>query len=208
MHLHRGFGDADIVGDLLVPATGDDMEHDVALAGAERIETFPERGQCPFTLPTGTIASEAGLNGVKQILITERLCEELYRTALHCLHSHRYIGVRCHEDDRYLPVCSSKLALKLKAASPRHSHVEYQASRPLWRIGLEKVGNGAKFQSMQADFRNSRVTESRNSGSSSITRTQGFAPPILGILRGEAHFSPISASFYAQSVEMNRDPFA
>jgi hypothetical protein len=34
--------------------------------------------------------------------------------------------------------------------------------------------------------------------------TLGFASPILGILRGEAHFSLISASFYAQSVEMNR----
>ena len=72
MHLHRGFGDADIVGNLLVQATGHDMEHDVTLAGAERVETFPERSQCPFTLPTGAIASEAGLNGVKQILVTER----------------------------------------------------------------------------------------------------------------------------------------
>ena len=82
MHFHRRFGDADIMGNLLIQATGHDMEHDLMLAGAERVETFPERSQCPFTLPTGTIASEAGLNGVKQILITERLCEELYSAAL------------------------------------------------------------------------------------------------------------------------------
>src|SRR6516164_8052969 len=63
MHLHCRFGDADIVGNLLVQATGHDMEHDVTLAGAERVETFPERSQCPFTLPTGTIASELGLHG-------------------------------------------------------------------------------------------------------------------------------------------------
>src|SRR5215472_1476357 len=113
MHLHRGFGDADIVGNLLVQATGHNMEHDVTLAGAERVETFPERSQCPFTLPTGTIASEAGLNGVKQILITERLCEELYSATLHRLHGHRHVGVRCDEDDRHLPVRSSKVALKL-----------------------------------------------------------------------------------------------
>src|SRR5215471_5619176 len=148
MHLHRGFGDAHIVGNLLVQPTGHDMEHDVTLAGTERVVTFPERGQCPFTLPSGTIASEARLNGIKQVLITERFGEELYRTALHCLHGHRYIRVRCHEDDRYLPVCSGKLALKLKAASPRHSHVEYQASRALRRIGLEKIGDGRKFPRM------------------------------------------------------------
>jgi len=77
MHLHRGFGDADIIGDLFVQATGRNVEHDFTLSGAERAETLPERGQCPFTLSTGTIASEAGLDGVKQFLITERLCEEL-----------------------------------------------------------------------------------------------------------------------------------
>jgi hypothetical protein len=50
------------------------MQHDLALARAERVETLPERSQCPITLPAGTIASEAGLDGVKKILITERLC--------------------------------------------------------------------------------------------------------------------------------------
>jgi hypothetical protein len=59
--------------------------------------------------------------------------------------------VRCHEDDRHLPVCSGKLALKLKTAPPRHSHVEYQASRALRRIGLEKIGNRRKLPGMQPD---------------------------------------------------------
>ncbi len=48
---------------------------------------------CPITLTSGTIASEAGIDGVKQILISEWLCKELYRTALHRLHSHRHVGV-------------------------------------------------------------------------------------------------------------------
>ena len=45
MHLHRGFGDADIVGNLLVETTGRDLNHDLTLAGAERFETLPERTQ-------------------------------------------------------------------------------------------------------------------------------------------------------------------
>ena len=77
MHLHRRFGDADIVGNLFVEATGRDPNHDLALAGAERFETLPEPTQGPITLPTGTIASEAGLDGVEEVLITERFCEEL-----------------------------------------------------------------------------------------------------------------------------------
>src|SRR5262249_12613458 len=36
MHLHRGFGDADIIGDLFVQATGHNVEHDFTLSGAER----------------------------------------------------------------------------------------------------------------------------------------------------------------------------
>src|SRR6266481_8400039 len=89
MHLHRRFGDADIAGNLFVEATRHDMEHDLTLAWAERVEALPERSQSPFTLPAGTIASETGLHGVKQVLITEWLCNELHRTALHRLHGHR-----------------------------------------------------------------------------------------------------------------------
>src|ERR1700758_2675792 len=151
MHLHRRLGDADIVGDLFVEAARHDMEHDLMLAGAERAETLPERSQCPVALPPGTIASEAGLDSVKKSLITERLCEELHRTAPHRLHGHRHVGMRCNENDRHLPVRSSKVALKLKTASPRHSHVEHQASGALRRIGLEKIGNRRKLPGLQAN---------------------------------------------------------
>src|SRR5260370_25514220 len=117
------------------------MEHDFTLTCAERVEALPERGQCPFTLPTGTIASEAGLDSVKQVLITEWLCEKLYGAAFHRLHGHRHIGMRSNEDDQHFPVRSSQVALKLKTTSPRHPHVEYQASRALRPIGLEKIVN-------------------------------------------------------------------
>lgn len=148
MHLHRRLGDADIVGDLFIEATRHDMEHDLTLARAERVEALPERGQCPLTLLTDAVASEAGLDSVKKILITERLCEELYRTTLHRSHSHWYVGMGCDEDDRHLPVCAGKVALKLKTASPRHSHVEHQASGALRQIGLEKIVNRRKLPSM------------------------------------------------------------
>ena len=43
MHLYRRFGDAHIVGNLFVEATGRDLNHDVTFAGAERFETLPKR---------------------------------------------------------------------------------------------------------------------------------------------------------------------
>src|SRR6202040_383958 len=50
-------------------------------------------------LTAGTIASKAGLDSVEEILVTERFCEEFYGTALHGLHGHRNVPVRCDEDD-------------------------------------------------------------------------------------------------------------
>src|SRR5262245_33767618 len=151
MDLHRGFSDVDIMGNLLVQAAGHDMEHDLTLAGAERVETLPDSSRSPITLPSGAIASESGFDGLNEVLITEWLGQELYGTSLHRLHGHRDVGVRRDEDNRHLPVCRSKVALKLEAASPRHSHVEYQASRAVRRIALQEIGNRREFPGVQAD---------------------------------------------------------
>src|SRR5258705_7355685 len=136
------------------------MEHDLTLTWAERVEALPERSQSPFTLPAGTIASETGLHGVKQVLITEWLCKELHRTALHRLHGHPHVGMRCDEDERHLPVGSGKGALKLKTASPRHSHVEHQAGGALGRIDLEAIRNSRKLPGLEVN----RPQKTRNRG--------------------------------------------
>ena len=151
MHLYRGFGDADIVGNLLVEAAGRNVDHDLALAGAERRETLLERSQCPVSFPTDTIAREAGLHSIKEFLITEWFCEELNGTPLHRLHRHWDVGMRCNEDDRHLSVSGGKIALKLETATSRHSHVEHQASRSVRQVGLGKIGNGRKLVDVQAD---------------------------------------------------------
>jgi hypothetical protein len=125
MHLHRGFSDADIVGDLFVQTTGCDLDHDLTFAGAERVATQPERLQGFITVPTGAIASKPGFDGVNQLLITKRLGEKFYGAALHRLHSHRDIAVGCDEDNWQLPVARGKVALKFQTASAWHSHIEH-----------------------------------------------------------------------------------
>src|SRR4029450_10447835 len=125
MHLNRGFGDADIAGNLFIEATGRDQEHDLSLTGAERVEALSECTQGLITRPTGTITSKAGVAGMEEGLIPERVGEELDGTALHRSHGHRNVAVRCDEDDRELPVRRSELALKLETASPREYHPQH-----------------------------------------------------------------------------------
>ena len=106
----------------------------------------------PSTASRIAISSARGRpDGIKEVLITERLCEELYGTALHRLYGHRNVAMRRDEDSRHLPVRRGKVALKLKTASPRHSNVEHQASRAVWRGSIEKIGNRRKLLDMQAD---------------------------------------------------------
>src|ERR1700730_15127216 len=144
MHFHGGFGNADIARNLLAKAAVRDLNHDLALPGAQRLEASPEGGQSLLILPPSAITSEAKLNGVEELLITERLRKELDRTTLHRLPRHRDVAVPRDEDDWEFPVRRGELALKIKTALPRQPDVEDQAGGAIRRIRLEKVGNGRK----------------------------------------------------------------
>src|SRR6202521_1253317 len=151
MHLHGGFSKADIARNLFAKAAVRDLNHDLALPGAQRLEALPEGGHSFLFLPSSAITREAEPNGVEELLITERLRKELNGTALHRLHRHRDVAVPCDEDDWEFPVRRGELALKIKTALPRQPDVEDQAGGAIRRIGLEKVGNGRKEVSIQAE---------------------------------------------------------
>src|SRR3954447_9392561 len=70
MHLHGGLGNADIARNLFAKAAVRDLNHDLALPGAQRLEASPEGGQSFFILTPAAIAREAELNGVEKLLIT------------------------------------------------------------------------------------------------------------------------------------------
>ena len=75
----------------------------------------------------------------EEVLITEGLRQELNRAPLHCLHRHRDVTVPRNENDLELLVRCGKLALKIKTALPRQSHVEDQAGGAVRRIRPEKM---------------------------------------------------------------------
>src|ERR1700722_3481952 len=144
MHFHSRLGDADVAGNLLAEAAARDLNHDLAFPGAQRAKACLELGQCLLALPTRTIASEADLNGVEEVLIAKRLGQELDGAALHRLHRHRDIAVPGDEDNRELSVRRRQLALKIKTALVRQSDVEDQTGRASRRTGFEKLRDGRK----------------------------------------------------------------
>src|SRR5262249_16797212 len=111
MHLYRGFGDADISGDLLAEAAARDLDHDLAFARGQRLEILLERPQISFLLAASTIAGEAHLDGVEEFLVAEWLRQELDGAALHRLHGHRNIAVSGDEDDGEARLRRGQLAL-------------------------------------------------------------------------------------------------
>ena len=85
MHLHRGFGDADIKCNLFAETPTCNLDHDLPFPWAKGCEALPELRQSPFIFPPGAITRQAQLNGVKEILIAEWLGQELNGAALHRL---------------------------------------------------------------------------------------------------------------------------
>jgi hypothetical protein len=84
------------------------------------------------------------LDRVDQVLITERLGQELNGTAFHRLHRHRDVTVSRYEDDRYFDIRLRELALKIQAAPPGQSNVEDEAGGAVGAFGFEEIGNGGK----------------------------------------------------------------
>src|ERR1700722_3480896 len=159
--LHGGLGDADIAGNLLADAATRDLNHDFALARAQRPEARLEGGQSEVVLPPGTIAREAELNGVQEVLIAEGLGQELDGAALHGLHRHRNVAVPGDEDDREVPAGRGELALKIKAALLWKPDIEHQAGGTIRRVGCKEVGDGRKQLGIQA-YRSQQTRDRRS----------------------------------------------
>jgi hypothetical protein len=90
MHLHGGYGNANIVGNLLVYATGRDLDHYLTLAAAERAETLSKR-----TPRNGLVRNSIAPPFIACTLIGT--------------------SARCHKNDRDLPIRHGQLALKLES---------------------------------------------------------------------------------------------
>jgi hypothetical protein len=100
----------------------------------------PHRRQRLVGFATRAIFVERKLDGVEQILVADRLGEELDRARLHGPHRHRDVAVASDEDDRDLDVRLGELGLKVEAADTGQPDVEHQATRDVGLAGLEELG--------------------------------------------------------------------
>src|SRR5690242_12284862 len=150
MNLNGDFADAKIEGNLLTEPTPYDLNHDLAFTGGQRFEALSERTQGLVVLTPGTIAREAELDCIEKLLITKRLCKKLDGTAFHRLYRHLDVAMSRNEDDWELPASCDELALKIKAALTRQSHVKDQTAGAIRQFGDKKFGNRREQQRVQA----------------------------------------------------------
>src|SRR5262249_55212693 len=144
MHFDRCFRDADVVSNLFAEAAAHHLYHDLALPRAQRSEAVFQARQRLLTLPAYPVARKAELDGVKQILVAERLCEELDGAPLHRLNRHGNIAMSRDEDNRKVSFGSGEFLLEVEAALTGQPDIEHQAHRSGGWFGLQKVSNGCK----------------------------------------------------------------
>src|SRR5262245_49436500 len=98
--LHGDLTHIKVTRNLFVQSAGDHMRHDLPLPQGQRGKALAQSFDYASILTPLSISLDAELNRVKQLLIAERLGEELDRTGLHRPHTHGDVAVASDEDDR------------------------------------------------------------------------------------------------------------
>ena len=152
MHLDGHLADPELAGDLLVEPPGDDQRHHLALARGQRLEAGAQFGQPHLAGAAGAVLFERRADRVEQILVAERLGQELDGAGLHRPHRHRDVAIAGDEDDRQLRLGLRQLALHVETAAPREAHVEHDAAGPVRPLALQEFlrrGDTARHRNRQ-----------------------------------------------------------
>src|SRR5215475_7543478 len=78
------------------------------------------------------------MNGVEELLVTKRLREKVHGPSLQGLHRHWHVPMGADEYDLGRRIHVDELALKIKAAQSRQSHVEDKAARCVGAFGAQE----------------------------------------------------------------------
>jgi HSP20 family molecular chaperone IbpA len=139
MQLDRALAHAEIHRDDLVRLPARDALHDLGLARRQQRDAGPNRILLGARLAPLAIALERLVDAVDEILVAERLLNEVGRSRLHRRHGHRHVTVPGNENDRDLGTLVVQTLLQLETAQPRHADVGDQARMPLGIVVLEKI---------------------------------------------------------------------
>src|SRR3954451_9355459 len=141
MNFYRDFAYAEIGCDLLVDPPGRDECHDLAFTRRQCFKTTFQLCRSSFLLKPRSMMGMAELNRFKQILLSERLCQELDCSSLHRLHRHWDVTMSGDEDNRQVSFGTCQSALQFESTLAGKPHVEHQASGSFWLIRREKLAH-------------------------------------------------------------------
>ena len=134
---------------LLQTARQHQLEH-LALALRQRIEISPDFRDGALIVAMGAVPCDRQMDRVQQLLVTDRLGQELNRPGLHGPNRHRNIGMTADENNGQMHVRLDQAVVKLQSAPPRQSDVENEAPRAARSAVVEKFLNRRKQLDAQA----------------------------------------------------------
>ena len=114
MDFHRCLTSSNFAGYLFVGPTRNNQRQHFPFARCQRFKAFPQGGNFGFLRTSGPVSVHRSLNGIQQILITERLGKEFNRSHLHGSHSHLNISMGSNEDDGNVNVGLPEFALDIE----------------------------------------------------------------------------------------------
>src|SRR5712671_4406081 len=160
MDLHRDLCDAEFGRDLLVHETIGDVCHHLPLARGQRVQQDSQFRNGPLAIASFLISLERPDHGIQDILVTERLRQEVDGSGFHCLDRHRDVTVTRHKDDRDANIRLSQFGLKVETADPRQPDIEDQAACNIRYLDLPKFAGRTEQLDAQA-YRSEKTAESR-----------------------------------------------
>src|ERR1700688_2161756 len=99
MDLHRDFADSQRKRYLLVQHTRDHQTHDLPLTVTQRLVAFSQLREVTPLTARHAVAIQSLVDRIQQLLVQERLGQELYCAGFHGLYCHRDVSVTRDEDD-------------------------------------------------------------------------------------------------------------
>src|ERR1700730_8662294 len=85
------------------------------------------------------VAIQSLMDRIQQVLVPERLGQELYRTGFHGPHGHRNISMTGDEDDGNPYARVGQLALKIQTVDTRKSHVQNEATWSIRSLAAQEL---------------------------------------------------------------------
>src|SRR6267142_1143518 len=150
MDLDGFLGRAKLAGDLLVQKALDDEREDLTFAWRQGLIASPQSKELLLVLSRALATRDTLRDRVEQLLIVERLGEELQRASLHGSDRHRDVTAPGYEHNRQFKAQPSQFCLELQPAEIRQVNIKHQAVGILQSIRTQTLRRGAERLHLKA----------------------------------------------------------